>query len=126
MADFPALKPSIRTLVPGVYPHGGIGSFNGRETRVRNSNAVLGRRLRLTFVGLSQAEANQIKSHYFGQYGTFLAFNIPADVLSGISAPSGITKAGHQWRYAKPPEMDDACEFRNVTVELVMEKTATI
>jgi hypothetical protein len=58
---FPSLTPSSRTFTPGRHPHSEIPTLNGLQTRVRTSNVILEQRLRLTFIGLTEAQMLSIE-----------------------------------------------------------------
>lgn len=121
MATFPTLTPSSRTFTPGRHPHSEISTLNGLQTRVRTSNVILEQQLRLTFVGLTEAEMLSIRSHYIGQQGRFLSFAIPSSLLSGMTTPAYFTPTGYSWIYGSAPQVEDIpCAQRyNVSVELV-------
>jgi hypothetical protein len=123
LTTFPALIPSTRTYSPGVYPHTVHGVYDGSEARVRHSNTALGVRLRLFFPAITTAELLTVIAHYAGQSGRFLPFAIPNDLLSGVTTPADFTPAGHQWRYAAKPTVEDisivgGTNLHNLTVEL--------
>jgi hypothetical protein len=121
MATFPTLTPSSRTFTPGRHPHSEIPTLDGLQTRVRTSNVILEQRLRLTFVGLTEAQMLSIRSHYIGQQGRFLSFAIPTSLLSGMTTPANFTPTGYSWIYGSAPQVEDIpCAQRyNVSVELV-------
>ncbi len=121
MTTFPTLTPSSRTFTPGRHPHSEIPTLNGLQTRVRTSNVILEQQLRLTFVGLTEAQMLSIRSHYVGQQGRFLPFAIPSSLLSGMTTPANFTPTGYSWIYAGAPQVEDIpCAQRyNVSVELV-------
>jgi hypothetical protein len=123
MAIFPELIPSTRTYSPGAFPHTAHGVYDGSEARVRHSSTVLGVRLRLFFPALTTSELLAVIAHYAGQQGRFLPFAIPDDLLSGTDTPADFTPAGHQWRYAARPTVEDisivgGTNVHNLTVEL--------
>lgn len=75
--------------------------------------------LRLTFISLTEANMLSIVNHYNGQQGGYLAFAIPSQLLSGVSAAADYTLTGYQWRYAEPPIIDDIpCAGHSVEVTL--------
>jgi hypothetical protein len=121
MATFPTLTPSSRTFTPGRHPHSEIGTLSGLQTRVRTSNVLLEQRLRLTFIGLTEAEMLSIRTHYVGQQGRFLSFDIPSSLLSGMITPAYFTPTGYSWLYAGAPQVEDIpCAQRyTVSVDLV-------
>lgn len=118
MATFPALIPSSRVYTPGFYPHTPFTAMSGKQNRVRHSTVMLGSRLQLSFVAITQATMLSIKSHYDGQQGTFLSFTIPSAITNGLTA-SDFTLTNYTWRYAEPPKVDDYCpQLHTVTVVL--------
>lgn len=123
MAVFPELISSTRTYSPGGFPHSVHRGYQGSEARVRHSNTVLSVRLRLFFPAITSAELLTVISHYAGQRGRFLPFAIPQELLSGAEAPADFTPAGHQWRYAAKPTVEDisvdgGTNLHDLTVEL--------
>jgi hypothetical protein len=87
---------------------------------VRTSNVILGQQLRLTFVALTEAEMLSVRSHYNGQQGRFLSFDIPTNLLSGMAAPTSFTPTGYSWIYANTPQVEDiGLQRYTVNIELV-------
>lgn len=121
MATFPTLTPSSRTFTPGRHPHSEISTLNGLQIRVMTSNVILEQQLRLTFLGLTEAEMLSIRSHYIGQQGRFLSFAIPSSLLSGMTTPAYFTPTGYSWTYGSAPQVEDipGTQRYNVSIELV-------
>ena len=121
MATFPTLTPSSRTFAPGRHPHLEIPTLDGLQTRVRTSNVILDQRLRLTFIGLTEAQMLSIRSHYVGQQGRFLSFDIPASLLSGMTTPTYFTPTSYSWIYASAPQVEDipCAQKYIVSIEIV-------
>jgi hypothetical protein len=121
MATFPTLTPSSRTFTPGRHPHSEIPTLNGLQVRVRTSNVILEQQLRLTFVALTEAEMLSIRTHYIGQQGRFLSFDIPSSLLSGMTTPAYFTPIGYSWIYGSAPQVEDIPGTQRYTasVELV-------
>ena len=121
MATFPTVTPSSRTFTPGRHPHSEIPTLNGLQTRVRTSNVILEQQLRLTFIGLTEAQMLSIRSHYVGQQGRFLSFFIPSSLLSGMTTPAYFTPTGYSWIYGSAPQVEDipGTQRYTVSVELV-------
>lgn len=93
--------------------------MSGLQTRVRTSNVLLDQRLRLTFTALTETEMLSIRSHYIGQQGRFLSFNIPNDLLSGTTSPTSFTPTGYSWVYASRPTITDiGLQRYDVSLEL--------
>jgi hypothetical protein len=85
------------------------------------SNVILEQQLRLTFLGLTEAEMLNIRSHYTGQQGRFLSFAIPSSLLSGMTTPAYFTPTGYSWIYAGAPQVEDipGTQRYNVSLDLV-------
>lgn len=114
MADFPSLVPSSRVFTPGMYPAAEIPSLNGTQSSTRLSSTMVESRLRLRFVGLTEAEMLSVLTHYMGQRGGFDAFALPVEAFSGTDSPANFQLAGYSWRYAESPTVDDwACYSRH-------------
>ena len=118
MATFPTLTPSSRTFTPGRHPHSEIPTLNGLQSRVRTSNVILEQQLRLTFVGLTEAQMLSVHSHYMGQQGRFLSFAIPDTLLSGMTTPSYFTPTGYSWIYGSAPQVEDIPGTQRYTVSI--------
>lgn len=120
MATFPTLTPSSRTFSPGRHPHSEIRTLDGLQARVRTSNVLLEQRLRLTFVALTETQMLSIRSHYNGQQGRFLSFDIPTSLLSGMASPASFTPTGYSWIYATTPQIEDiGLQRYTVSIELI-------
>ena len=76
--------------------------------------------LKLSFRGLTEAQALSIVTHYTGQQGSYQSFAIPDVLLSGLTSPAAITPTNYAWIYAAPPAIVDQPLYREVTVDLVM------
>lgn len=80
---------------------------------------LLEQRLRLTFSALTEGEMLSIRSHYLGQQGRFLSFDIPNDLLSGTANPTSFTPTEYGWIYADRPQITDiGLQRYDVTLEL--------
>ena len=119
MTTFPALVPSGRTFTPGDYAHTVWRSMGGRSSRSRHSSIITGQRVRLSFLGLVQADLVLILQHWINRRGRFYTFDLPDEVWSGTDDPSEFTPAGYAWKYVAPPAVEDVgCGLHDVTVEL--------
>jgi hypothetical protein len=75
--------------------------------------------LRIGFIGLTDAQASDVIDHYNGQVGTYVIFDLPADVWSGTSDFNDYTLSGYFWRYAAPPSIEDLpCGRHNIDIQL--------
>lgn len=124
MTVFPPLIPRSRTFSPGIYPYTATGSWNGQQVRVMTSNAVFGSVVRLSFLGITEAQMLSVYAHYVQQIGGFNSFTLPDDVWSGVSSAGDYIDTGNQWRYLEPPTVEDLpCGGHNL--ELVFESVTS-
>jgi hypothetical protein len=118
MTTFPALIPSSRTFTPGEYPATAFSGYSGVQNRVRHSNVFLAAQLRLTFLGLTQAQMLDIWNHYNGRRGEFRSFELPAEVVS-YGSITDYVPGTYIWRYAGPGSVEDLpCGGHNVSLTL--------
>ena len=118
MTTFPALVPSSRTFTPGEYPATAFNGFSGAQNRVRHSNVFLSAQLRLTFLGLTQAQMLDIWNHYNSRRGEFRSFDLPAEVAS-YGSITDYVPGNYLWRYAGPGSVEDLpCGGHNVSLTL--------
>jgi hypothetical protein len=118
MTTFPALVPSSRTFTPGEYPATAFNGFSGAQNRVRHSNVFLAAQLRLTFLGLDEAEMLDIWDHYSNRQGEFRSFDLPTEVVS-YGSITDYVPGNYLWRYAGPGSVEDLpCGGHNVSLTL--------
>jgi hypothetical protein len=123
MANFPTLIPVTRVYTPGEYPHTPFAGWSGKENRVRHSNVMLASQLRLSFVALTEAQLLEIISHYQGQLGSYLSFDLPSAAWAGVSSAADYELINYSWRYSEPPTVEDVpCDLYNV--DLVLESVS--
>jgi hypothetical protein len=118
MTAFPALIPSSRTFTPGEYPATAFIGFSGAQNRVRHGNVFLAAQLRLTFLGLTQAQMLDIWNHYSSRRGEFRSFELPAEIVS-YGSITDYVPGNYLWRYAGPGSVEDLpCGGHNVSLTL--------
>ena len=118
MTTFPALIPSSRTFTPGEYPATAFAGYSGAQNRVRHGNVFLSAQLRLTFLGLAQAQMLDIWNHYNSRRGEFRSFDLPAEVAS-YGSITDYVPGNYLWRYAGPGSVEDLpCGGHNVSLTL--------
>jgi len=130
MTTFPALTPSTSELTPGAAAPEVVATLAGGSITTLADLVAVGGTLVLTFQGLTEAQANNIRSHCTGQAGTSFPF-------STTTVPAGDTPAGFAWIYDAPPQVDDiravagsefynvACEFRAIRLRKAIPPSAT-
>jgi len=79
---------------------------------------MIGSRLQLAFVAVSESDMLLIMNHYLGQQGGHLSFVLPPEVLSGFNA-ADFTLTSYGWRYADSPAVDEVgCDRYTIKVKL--------
>lgn len=112
--QFPDLKPAAAPITPGVWPTSTHQAMSGARSIIRHGSAEIGRRLRLDFPALTEAEFLTIRNHYRGHRSTFDSFTFDTATLA-----AGLTPTGYAWRWVGPPQVVDqhadvfdvSCEF---------------
>ena len=120
MSTFPALQPSSRSLTPGQFPVNTFNALSGKETRVILGDTPFSHGLALTFSNILEPVMQQILTHFRGQQGTALAFELPAAVYAGWPNYAAEIPLTQKWRYGGPPEVEFVAPgIMNVSVSLV-------
>lgn len=113
MADFPALIPNAISFDHGQQNLTEVPTFAG-PIRFRHSARVNRHTLQLTYRGLTQAQVNQIRTHYINSDGTHRQFEVPASLWGGLQ----VVDSAAMYRYASPPQEEHTDLHFNVTVSL--------
>ena len=83
-------------------------------------NTMHGHTASLTFTNLQEAAVKTILEHFYGQQGTVLSFQLPADVWAGWTEYTAGVAADQQWRYIGPPNIKAVSPgIMTVSVELI-------
>jgi hypothetical protein len=118
MTTFPALIPSSRTFTPGEYPVTPFSGYSGVQGRVRHSDVFLSAQLRLSFLGISEAEMLGIWNHYTARRGGYEPFDLPDEITEGTSLADYVP-TGYRWRYGDEGSVEDLpCGGHNVSLTL--------
>ena len=118
MATFPALEPTTRVLTLGDYPQLTYEGVSGDVVRFIGGSDRVQQRLTLGYEYLTETEAQQIITHYRGQQGELISFDLPSQVWAGFAAVP-IPAADYEWRYARAFDIGFAAPLRyNVSIEL--------
>jgi hypothetical protein len=74
--------------------------------------------LRLSYIGLSESQMLQIWNHYASRQGSYEAFTLPVEALSG-SDITDCVPAAYRWIYGGPGQVEDLpCGGHNVSLTL--------
>lgn len=118
MATFPALAPRTRSLSLGDIPQQIYKGTSGGEIRFKQGSAYIAQRLTLGYEYITESEAQQILTHYAGQEGSLIPFDLSNAVWAGYATPP-VSSASYQWRYTGPFDVSIASPQRySLTVEL--------
>ena len=76
--------------------------------------------MQLEFSALDQDVAQLILSHYRGQMGTAISFDLPVEVWAGWPNYEAEIPSSQKWRYSSTPRVVPVAPTRmNVSIELV-------
>jgi len=116
---FPALIPSARSFTPGDVPQQQQVTLSGVNSGYRQGNRRIAQSLTLSFNNISEAQLNQIKTHYLSVNGSFDIFYLSAEVWNGYATPPVSLLSDYAWRYAEAPTVTDgSCDLWSVDVAL--------
>jgi hypothetical protein len=113
MADFPTLVPNAISFDHGQQNLTEVATFAG-PIRFRHSARVNRHTLQLTYQGLTQAQVDQIRSHYANSDGTHRQFDVPAVIWGGLQ----VVDSAASYRYAGTPQEEHTGLHYNVSVAL--------
>tara|TARA_B100001250_G_scaffold394696_1_gene398888 strand:+ start:339 stop:710 length:372 start_codon:yes stop_codon:yes gene_type:complete len=121
-SNFPSITPSSRIYTPGSVASSNLGHLSGEQTAVRHSSASYGHRLRMTFVSVTRAQHQSLRTH-FAFYGSFEPFDLATETLvaTNLSFPTG-----YKWRYLESPEVEEVDGQINISVTLELLPPYTI
>ena len=113
MAIFPTIVPNEISFDHGQHNLSEVSTFAG-PIRFRHSARVNRHTLQLTYRGLTQAQVDEIRSHYIGSDGTHRQFDIPSSIWGGLQ----VVDTAALYRYAAPPQEEHTGLHYNVSVSL--------
>ena len=101
---YPKTKPSARTFDPGNWPVKTYNSMSGVETRIRYGDKRFNAKLSLQYQNIADKEADLFLKHYETQFGTYKAFKVPEETLSGWTGDTYIPdESAMKFRYSQAP-----------------------
>ena len=120
MSQFPAIRPSGRSFMPGMLPVNSFASISGKETRVIMGDTMHGHSITLAFQNIQEPTVKRITDHWYDRQGTALAFTLPSAVWAGWDQYADAVATTQQWRYVGQPEIESVSPgVLNVELELV-------
>lgn len=121
MADFPSITPNARSLTLGNHSQGEYVGPSGVEFRVLYNETKRAQQvLTLTYIALTETQANSITDHYTGQQGSLIPFALPSVIWSGYSSVP-ISASHYQWRYSGGFAVDRAPTPGRFNIEITLE-----
>jgi len=119
MATFPALKPTARSLLLGDYPQGIFNALSGANVRFLRGTKRIDQRLNLSYQYITETELQLIYTHYAGQEGTLIPFDLPSIVWDGYTSIP-VSVVDYEWRYAASFSVDTPSPLRySLVIELI-------
>jgi len=100
MTTFPSLEPETRALIYGDYPQNVHEGLSGGNVRFKVGAKRIAQRLTITYEYLTETEAQTLLTHYNGQNGSIVPFDLSSSVWAGYSTPP-VSSSSYQWRYAQ-------------------------
>ncbi|MGA0206407.1 MAG: hypothetical protein ACO3LT_01320 [Ilumatobacteraceae bacterium] len=116
MATFPTLIPNSISFDLGRLNISEAQTQSGIAKRFRHSLRTSNYTLNLNYVGLSQAQINALRNHFYGENGTHAYFDVPASIWGGVT----VVSTNAVYRYAAPPQEEHTGLYYNATVQLAV------
>lgn len=134
MADFPALRPTERTLNMGEVPIKTYRALNGAVVRRAFGNLRYNYELTLTFQNVKEKDVSAIWIHYQDNFNALNGFNLPATIFSGyntdtatrpnegflsriagVATITGVSSGTPpiKWYYTQPPQIESV--YRDIS-----------
>jgi hypothetical protein len=122
---FPTLVPTSRSFESGDYPVKTFKAQNGKEHRILYGSNRTNMKLSLSYVNITDANAELFLDHYDEVQGTFQTFDIGGLEESrggwkGNKDALGAGESGNNYRYEGPPQVAQVRPgISTVTVNLI-------
>jgi len=113
MTVFPTLVPNEIGFDMGQANISEVQTFAG-PIRFRHSKAVNNQVLRVVYRGLTQAQVEILREHYYESQASLEYFTVPASIWGGLTVVSPVSS----YRYASPPQEEHTGLHYNVTFSL--------
>lgn len=113
MTVFPTLVPNEIGFDMGQANISEVQTFAG-PVRFRHSKAVNNQVLRIVYRGLSQAQVETLRQHYYENQASLSYFTVPAAIWGGLT----VVSPSSSYRYATPPQEEHTGLHYNVSFSL--------
>ena len=119
MTTFPALEPETRALFYRDYPQNTHEGLSGGNVRFLLGTKRVIQRLTITYEYLTETEAQSLLTHFNGQNGTIVPFDLSSQEWSGYSTPP-VSSSSYKWRYAQSFQISLSSPNRySTSIELI-------
>ena len=119
MTTFPSLEPLKTTLGYGDYPQNIHEGLSGANVRFKLGNKRVEQTLVIDYEYLTETEAQSLITHFNGQNGSIVPFDLSSIIWSAWSTPP-VSSSSYQWRYSKALNISLSAPSRySVSVELI-------
>tara|TARA_R100000278_G_scaffold122868_1_gene110299 strand:- start:1479 stop:1850 length:372 start_codon:yes stop_codon:yes gene_type:complete len=119
MTTFPSLEPLKTTLGYGDYPQNIHEGLSGANVRFKLGNKRVEQTLVIDYEYLTETEAQSLITHFNGQNGSIVPFDLSSIIWSAWSTPP-VSSSSYQWRYSKALNISLSAPNRySVSVELI-------
>jgi hypothetical protein len=115
MTVFPTLVPNEIGFDMGRANISEVSTFAG-PVRFRHSKAVNNQNLRVVYRGLSQAQVETLRQHYFDNQASLTYFTVPAAIWGGVT----VVSSSSLYRYASPLQEEQLGLYYNVSFSLLV------
>lgn len=124
MAAFPELEPATRAYDFGQFPLTDEPTASAGTIRFKHGETSENYKLTLGYSGLTDAQANLIRTHYQTQSGSYRSFQLPSVVWKGHTFTGNVVPYTASWHYIETPEEEHfSVGYVNVTVTLESDGT---
>ena len=119
MPTFPSLEPETTALGYGDYPQNIHEGLSGGNVRFLLGTKRVFQRLTITYEYLTETEAQSLLTHYNGQNGSIVPFDLSSQVWADYSTPP-VSSSSYQWRYAQSFQISLSSPTRySTSIELI-------
>lgn len=119
MTNFPSIEPIKTTLGYGDYPQNVHEGLSGANVRFKLANKRIEQTLKIEYEHLTETQAQSIITHFNGQNGTIVPFDLSSIIWSAWTTPP-VSSSNYKWRYEKELNISLSAPTRYaISIELI-------
>ena len=119
MTTFPSIEPVKTTLGYGDYPQNVHEGLSGANVRFKLANKRIEQTLKIEYEHLTETQAQSIITHFNGQNGTIVPFDLSSIIWSAWTTPP-VSSSNYKWRYEKALNISISAPTRYaISIELI-------